>query len=142
MKIKSKEEALFKLGELEEQVKEIKTWLENNSNNGHNVKYDQVREFKNGFAAVKLNEKWGFIDTTGKEIGNIKYDKVFDFDITDCAVVELNGKRGIINKYGLGVCPIQYIEVWAVRKDFYQVNLNHHYGYIDLNGKEYIDLPK
>jgi flagellar biosynthesis chaperone FliJ len=80
MKIKNVNEAIFKLGELEEQVKEIKTWLENNSNNGHNVKYDQVREFKNGFAAVKLNEKWGFIDTTGKEIGNIKYDKVFDFD--------------------------------------------------------------
>ena len=32
------------------------------------AKYDSVRDFKNGYACVELNEKWGAIDTEGKEI--------------------------------------------------------------------------
>lgn len=36
--------------------------------------YDYISEFKEGFAAVRLNQKWGFIDEDGNEICPIKYE--------------------------------------------------------------------
>ncbi|MBX7205982.1 MAG: WG repeat-containing protein [Bacteroidia bacterium] len=39
-------------------------------------KYEEVHGFSYGFAAVKLNEKWGFVDTTGKEVIPLQYDEV------------------------------------------------------------------
>ncbi len=43
-------------------------------------KYDSVEMFINGYARVVLNDKWGFVDTTGKEIVNPKYDIAGNFD--------------------------------------------------------------
>ena len=42
--------------------------------------YDQVRGFREGLAPVCKNEKWGFINKTGKLIVPCKYDKVLPFD--------------------------------------------------------------
>ncbi len=39
-----------------------------------NKKYDYVSKFYNGYAAVRVGNKWGFIDETGKEICQIKYE--------------------------------------------------------------------
>jgi hypothetical protein len=101
MKISTKEEAIFKLGELEEQVKEIKTWLENNSNNDHieNKRYDKIWNFFEGFAAVQLNNKYGLINQLGQEICPPKYDSIWYF-YDGFAKVELNGKIGYIDTTG------------------------------------------
>jgi hypothetical protein len=40
------------------------------------VKYQSVRSFDEGLLEVKLNDKWGFVDRTGKEIIPIKYQSV------------------------------------------------------------------
>jgi hypothetical protein len=37
-------------------------------------KYDGIGEFDNGLARVRLNDKWGFVDKTGKEVTPIKYE--------------------------------------------------------------------
>jgi hypothetical protein len=41
--------------------------------------YDWLTGFSEGFAAVKLNNKWGFIDKTGKAVIPCIYDEVKDF---------------------------------------------------------------
>lgn len=41
--------------------------------------YQEVRMFREGLAAVKLNNLWGFINGKGKVVVEIKYFKVTDF---------------------------------------------------------------
>jgi hypothetical protein len=55
---------------------------------------------------VKLNGKWGFIDTAGKEVIPLKYD-VAGWFCEGLAMVILNGKYGFIDKTGKYVkdCP-------------------------------------
>jgi hypothetical protein len=52
------------------------------------IKYEKVRLFKNGFAAVKLNNKWGFLDETGTESIFPRYDSVEDFSDGKARVVQ------------------------------------------------------
>ena len=69
-----------------------------NSNNTRS-KYDWVIDFCNGFAAVKLNNKFGFVNKKGKKITLIKYDDVWDF-ARGCAKVKLSGRIIFINEKG------------------------------------------
>ena len=62
-------------------------------------KYDKIYEFNDGMGAFKLNNKWGFIDSTGKEVITAQYDRVSSF-VNGLAPVSLNGKAGFINKQG------------------------------------------
>ena len=41
--------------------------------------YDDIRNFSNGFACVKLGEYWGYINHEFNAITDFKYTYVFDF---------------------------------------------------------------
>ena len=69
-------------------------------------RYDYVWCFIEGLAKVRLNGKYGYVDTTGKEVVPCKYDYVWDF-IKGLARVQLNGKYGYVDKAGKVV--IDYI---------------------------------
>ena len=43
------------------------------------AKYDFVRDFKDGLACVKIDGKWGVIDSKGKELFHPVYDYITDF---------------------------------------------------------------
>lgn len=62
-------------------------------------KYDWVKCFREGLAAVELNGKQGFIDKQGNTVIPLKYDIAFSFS-KGLAVVDLNGKWGYINTRG------------------------------------------
>jgi len=66
----------------------------------HRDLYDGVSDFSNGLAIVKLNGKYGYIDTTGKVVIDIKYDKLGYFNRNGLAKVELNKELFYINKKG------------------------------------------
>ena len=55
------------------------------------AKYDSVRDFKNGYACVELNEKWGAIDTEGKEIFEPQFYYLSDF-VGGTAKYQLNAR--------------------------------------------------
>ena len=61
--------------------------------------YDKIEDFKDGFALVGLGRKWGFINTKGEEVGEIKYDKIEDFK-DGFAKVKSKDKWGLINTKG------------------------------------------
>ena len=70
--------------------------------------YDDIdRIFPDGLASVRLNGKWGFVDTTGSEVIPCKYDYAYGF-FEGFAKVELDGKWGYIdNKFNI-LIPCQY----------------------------------
>jgi uncharacterized protein YqkB len=55
----------------------------------------------------KLSDKWGFIDSVGKEVIPIKFQEAGSFS-DGMARVKLNDKWGFINQAGKEVIPIKY----------------------------------
>ena len=61
--------------------------------------YDEVRDFSEDFASVKLKDKWGFIDKTNQIVLDLIYDNATDF-YGDLAYVQYEDKWVYINKQG------------------------------------------
>lgn len=97
--------------------------------------YDHIGKFNNGFAKVKMNNKYGFIDINYEEICEIKYDYVYDF-IFGIAIVFLNGKNGIINNKGKEICDIKYDDINCFDYGYTLLSLNNKFSYINEKGKE------
>ena len=60
-------------------------------------KFQIIRDFSEGLAAAKREDKWGYIDKTPQWVFRPIYDKVGDFN-EGLAWVKLNGKYGYISK--------------------------------------------
>ena len=125
-------------------VKGKKWWIEKKRvyDTGEMVvpfKYDEVWDFNEGLAVVKLNGKYGYINKNGKEVTQLKYDREFHFS-EGLAAVKLNGKYGYINKNGKEVIPIKYDDAFDFSEGLAVVKLNEKYGYINKNGKEVIPI--
>ena len=105
------------------------------SNNQDTIIYS----FWEDLARVKSNDKYGYIDKTGKEVIPLKYDDADSFQ-EGLAQVKLNGKCGYIDKTGKEVIPLKYDVVDYFREGLARVKLNGKYGYVDKTGKEVISL--
>jgi hypothetical protein len=66
------------------------------------LKYDEIQNFTEGLAPVRLNKKCGFLDTTGKESIALKFDEVKSFS-NGKALVQKEGKTFYINYLGVKV---------------------------------------
>lgn len=53
-----------------------------------------MRDYSENIAAVRINDKWGYIDEKGNQICEIRYDAVGDFQ-SKLGVVEKEGKNVI-----------------------------------------------
>jgi hypothetical protein len=119
----------FKFGFINKEGKEITP-----------IKYDGASNFKDGFALLRLNGKYGIIDITGKEI-ILKYN---DISISHCnegiAKVKQNGKFGYINKEGKEITSIKYDHASDFMEGVARVGIrngdNFKFGYINKEGKE------
>jgi serine/threonine protein kinase len=135
-----------KVADCDKQIKEEKDRKQQTaantttSNTASSKEYDETGDFHYGeLAWVKLNGKYGYIDTTGKEVIPLKYDYAQDFE-KELAIVELNGKWGYIDKTGNEVIPIKYDNVRDFEKELATVELNGKWGFIDKAGQEVIPL--
>ncbi len=63
------------------------------------IRYNEVKVINDILRAVKLNDKWGLIDTICKEVTPLKYDYVTYFSNGSAQVV-LNDKYFYINHKG------------------------------------------
>jgi hypothetical protein len=101
------------------------------------VKYDGIRNFSEGLAALKQNDKfgYGFIDKTGKFVIKPQFEKALDF-AEGLAAFRINEKWGFIDKSGELKIQPQFDDVMggyfsslvAVKKD-------DKWGLIDKDGK-------
>ena len=91
------------------------------------MKYDYVGNFSNGYARVKLNNKWNFIDTQGKLVSpNQWFDGVGNF-CSGYAKVKLNNKYNFIDTQGKLLSPNQWFDDVSI--------FTNGYAKVELNGK-------
>ena len=101
------------------------------------IYYTDYYGFSDGLAVVELNDKFGFIDKTGREVIPLIYDNAYSFS-NGLAIVALNGKYGFIDETGREVIPFKYDGAKAFSEGLARVLLKNKYGYIDTTGKEVI----
>lgn len=98
-------------------------------------KYDNedcIRKFSNGFAAIKVNERWGFVNKRGIEVIKPAYDNVIDFS-TKFFNVKMRGQWGLVDlNYQEVISPI-YDNVIDYSSTNFIVQLHGKFGLIDSN---------
>lgn len=95
--------------------------------------------FVHGLVPVKLNGKWGMIDTLGKEVLNFEYTWINPMHVVaGITVLCKNNKLGFINKMGEFITPIHYDKIWYPKNGLCKVERGSLIGYIDTTGKEII----
>ena len=103
-------------------------------------KYDEVQQFDEGKASVKLNDLWGVIDLNGHMLISPKFTQI-SFFREDYAAVELNGKWGFINGNGQIVVYPQWEQVKHYSEGYAAVNRGKYWGFVNARG-EIVIRPK
>jgi len=89
--------------------------------------------FHEGLAAVLLDDKWGFINRTGRFLIEPIYDEVMFF--TDgLAPVKLSNKWGYVNRNGNIIVDFQYDRAFPFHDGFAEIRINSKCGFIDKTG--------
>ena len=97
--------------------------------------YEQICNFHNGLASVRLDKKWGWIDLQGKEVIPARYENPGEFK-NGMAIASLDGKYGWIDTEGNIVIDFLYDWVKDFRNDGIAVAKKHNkWGWIDRTGK-------
>ena len=107
---------------------------------------EKVRLFKNGLAAFSMvneegDEKWGFVDKTGKVFINPQFSYVSNYSEGKCGVRNDEGKWGFIDKEGKIVINHQFDEAGDFQNGKCVVASGNKEGVIDKEGK-YIIIPQ
>lgn len=97
-------------------------------------KYNCLFDFENGFASVRNGEKWGAINTEGKEVVPCIYDMVNSFH-DDLAAVCKNDKWGYVNTKGELVIPCIYEYANDFSEGLASVSKNGKEGFINKKGE-------
>lgn len=92
----------------------LKNFFKNEVYDWYNMLYDNIDDFRNGFARVERYGKWSFIDMSGELLKNEKgeeqwFDKVDNFCFGWARVENENGDVSLINEKGK---LIENGEIW------------------------------
>ena len=98
------------------------------------AKFDFADNFYKGFARVKLNGKWNFINTEGKLLSEQWYDGACSFS-GGFAAVKLNGKYNFIDTEGNLLSEQWYDSIFDFYEGFAAVKLDSNWYGIDTEGK-------
>jgi hypothetical protein len=104
------------------------------------VKYESIYDFGDGIAQVKVKNKFGFIDSTGKEIVQPVYDYTPINFSEGLSYVQQNGKYGFVDRTGKLVVPLVYDFAANFSEGVAAVKQNGLGGYIDKKGGVAIPL--
>ena len=98
------------------------------------LKFDWVGEFTEGFARVKLNDEWNFINTEGQIAFKQWFDRVGEFT-EGFAQVKLNDKWNFINPKGQIAFKQWFDWVGNFNEGFATVKLNGKWNFINTKGQ-------
>jgi len=111
--------------------------------------YDFAHPFFENYAFVGMAEdrryahpKWGFIDTSGKQIADFKYPQVRDFSEGLAAVKTQNNKWGFIDYQDKMIIPDIYDNVYSFKNGLAWATIKdeNKYGFINKKGEWVITL--
>lgn len=110
------------------------------------LQFDSARDFSEGFSAVELNNKWGFINKKGRWLIKPKFEAASDFK-EGLAAIKINDKWGFIDSTGKIVIEpkfnkidaYDYYEDAGFREGLAAVSLNNKWGFINKNGELIIE---
>lgn len=102
--------------------------------------YLEARSFSDGYAAIRTNDGWGFIDTDGIVQVFCQYEEVGDFS-EGVAAVKIQGKEWCyINKKGKRLTDPIYVEAHPFKCGLARVRQHNKYGFINRKGN-YVIKP-
>ena len=96
--------------------------------------YSTVRKFKNGFAIVRKNDMYGFIDDAYNEIVPCIYDKASAFE-DGIAIVRKEGKYGCIDESGNEFIQCKYDDFSPFTHGLAVVKIGELYGAVNTKGQ-------
>lgn len=96
---------------------------------------------KTTFYAVRSNNKWGFVDSTGHIWIECKYDWVDDFN-DGMALAAINDSVGYIHKNGKWAIEPQYEEAHPFKAGYAIVGRKELFGLIDRTGRLIIPIQE
>jgi hypothetical protein len=100
--------------------------------------FEDARAFRNGYAFVKMNGKWGAVDEKGKQIISYTYDSL-QYEWFQKSLMFrsfLNGKVGIIDLTGKVIIPNEYEVIATSLPNYLKVKKNGKWGVIRTTGGE------
>jgi len=100
---------------------------------GYNV-YANISSTNSYLINVCKNNKWGYINKSGKQIIPFKYDLPSEFS-EDLASACVNNKCGFIDKTGKEVIPLKYDAAYSFSKGLAPVEIGEKWGYINKLNK-------
>lgn len=103
-------------------------------------KYQEVRNYREGMAAVKINGGWEFIDRQGNQLTFSGFDQVSDFN-NKIATVAKNGKYNLIDQQGNILLAEGYDRITLTAENYYITENNDLFGLIAPDGKVIVE-PK
>ncbi len=103
----------------------------------NDIIFSDAEPFCEDLAAVKFDEKWGFINPNGEVVIPFEYDEIQNFQ-NNLAAVKKSNKWGFINKKGQLIIPVKYEEVSSFHEGLAAVKLNNKWGYINTLGNSII----
>ena len=97
-------------------------------------RYEAVRPFFNGLAAVQINKKWGFIDRYEHLVVQPVYDSVADFSNGYCLTWQ-GGTVGALDRHGKVLIRHEYEEIIPLPDKRFKVKRNGRWGLLDERGR-------
>ena len=98
---------------------------------------DNTNDFNDGYAWVKIDNKWGYIDKTGKIFASKNFDQIHSYS-SGFFKIEKNGLFGFVDINGKFVIECKYQDA----NDFYNglalVKNNNKIGYVNSKGLEVV----
>lgn len=102
-------------------------------------KYKYASPFRDGYALVKIDDKFGFIDRSGQEVIPLIYEHAESFN-NGLASVKLKGKYGFINRDGDTVIPFKFDAAESFSEGLACIKIEGKYGYINAAGDTVIPI--
>ncbi len=96
-------------------------------------KFEELGDFKNGFAYYRTENKSGFVSKDGY-VYKPEFDWLSDFGTDNIAVVKIGNSYGLINATGKLILETKYDQVIRANNGIYIVVLNDLYGFYNGNG--------
>lgn len=98
------------------------------------ARYDAVKDFQNGLAAVNLNSKWGFIDKNGNPYIDFKYMEVLPFTCNVTLVKDFELNWLLINKSNEIIDSLEAVDVRSFNNGLALYKGIHFWNAVDTSG--------